>query len=83
MQSTRKRRFSKWPARVGGVCIPLAALAWTAPASALPSPVSISVASSANPSPFGQDVTYTATLTTSDFGSIDPGDTIDSRRQWE
>jgi hypothetical protein len=39
--------------------------------------VSISVASSANPSLFGQDVTYTATLTTSDLGSLaDPTDGI-------
>ena len=77
MTGRRKRRLSRWPARVGGLCIPLAALAWTSPASALQSPVSISVASSANPSSFGQDVTYTTTLTTSDSGSIDPGDTIE------
>ncbi len=57
--------------------MPLAVLAWPSPAFALPSPVSISVASSANPSSFGQDVTYTTTLTTSDSGSIDPGDTIE------
>ena len=35
------------------------------------------MASSANPSPFGQDVTYTATLTTSDSGTLDPGDAIE------
>ena len=77
MTGRRKRRCSTWLARIGGLCVPLAALAWTSPASALPIPVSVSVTSSANPSAFGQDVTYTATLTTSDSGSIDPGDTIE------
>ena len=57
----------------GPLC-PLAALAWSSPASAATLPVSISVDSSVNPSLFGQDVIYTATLTTSDSGSLDPGD---------
>ncbi len=75
MSAGRKRRSSTWLAIVGGLCVPLAALGWPSPASALPNPVSISVASSANPSAFGQDVTYTATLTTSGSGPV--GDTID------
>jgi len=79
MSGGQKRRFSTWLALFGGLCLPLAALGWPSPASAFPPtiPVSISVVSSANPSPFGQDVTYTATLTTSDSGSIDPGDSIE------
>ena len=79
MSGGRERRFSTWLALVGGLCLPLAALGWPSPASASPGtiPVSISVASSANPSPFGQDVTYTATLITSDSGTIDPGDAIE------
>ena len=36
--------------------------------------MSISVVSSANPSTFGEDVTYTATVTTSDSGSLFPTD---------
>ncbi len=35
------------------------------------------MASSSTPSFFGQDVSYTATLTTSDLGSLDLGDTIE------
>ena len=58
----------------GAVCVPLAALAWSPAASAATLPVSISLDSSVNPSLFGQDVTYTATLTTFDLGSLDPGD---------
>jgi hypothetical protein len=78
MSGGRTRRCSTWLALVGGLCIPLAALGWASPASALPNSVSISVASSSNPSIFGQDVTYTATLTTSDpLISLDPGDTIE------
>ena len=79
MSGGRKQRLSTWLALVGGLCLPLAALGWPSPASALSGtiPVSISVASSANPSPFGQDVTYTATLITSDSGTIDPGDAIE------
>ena len=78
MSRGRRRRFGAGLALVGGLCVPLAVLGWSSPASALPNPVSISVASSANPSSsFGLDVTYTATLTTSDSGSIDAGDTIE------
>ena len=40
-------------------------------------PVTIIVASTANPSTFDQDVTYTATLTTSDSGNLDLLDTIE------
>ena len=74
MSAGRIHRSSRLLALVGGLSVPLAALAWPSPASAATLPVSISVDSSVNPSPFGQDVTYTATLTTSDLGSLDPGD---------
>ena len=77
MSGGRKRRCSIWLALVGGLCAPLAALGWAAPASALPNLVSISMASSSTPSFFGQDVSYTATLTTSDLGSLELGDTIE------
>ena len=40
-------------------------------------PVTIVVSSTANPSTFDQDVTYTATLTTSDSGNLDTPDTIE------
>jgi Bacterial Ig-like domain (group 3) len=74
MSAGRKHQSSRLLALVGGLCVPLAALAWSSPASAATLPVSISVDSSVNPSLFGQDVTFTATLTTSDSGSLDPGD---------
>ncbi len=79
MSGRRKRRFSTGLALVGGLCASLAAVGLPSPASASPgiTPVSISVGSSANPSHFGQDVTYTATLTTSDSGTLDPSDTIE------
>jgi hypothetical protein len=77
MSGGRKRRCSTWLALLMGLSVPLAVLGWASPASALPNPVSISVSSSANPSQFGQDVTYTATLTTSDSGSLNLGDTIE------
>ncbi len=77
MSAGRKRRLSTLLALVGGLCVPLAALGWPTPASALLNPVSISVASSVNPSAFGQDVTYTATLTTSGSGPLNLGDTIE------
>ena len=72
-----RKRYSTWLALVGGLCAPLAALGWASPASALPNQVSISMESSSTPSFFGQDVSYTATLTTSDLGSLDPSDTIE------
>ena len=40
-------------------------------------PVTIVVTATANPSTFDQDVTYTATLTTSDSGNLDLLDTIE------
>ena len=40
-------------------------------------PVTIVVSSTANPSTFDQDVTYSATLTTSDSGDLDTPDTIE------
>ena len=48
-------------------------------ASALPGgiPVTITVTASANPSSFGQDVTYTATLVTSDSRSLVNPDSIE------
>ena len=74
MSGSRKQRVSRLFALGGALCVPLAGLAWSSSASAATLPVSISVVSSVNPSSFGQHVTYTATLTTSDSGSLDPGD---------
>ncbi len=61
------------------VLVPLATLGWSAVASALPGgiPVTITVTASANPSSFGQDVTYTATLVTSDSRSLVNPDSIE------
>ena len=39
--------------------------------------MTVTVTSSANPSSLGQDVIYTATLVTSDSGSLDLGDTVE------
>ena len=57
----------------------LITLGWSTSASAMPGgpPVTIVVSSTANPSTFDQDVTYTATLTTSDAGNLDNPDTIE------
>jgi hypothetical protein len=79
MSGGRKQRVGRLLALMGGLSVPLVALGWGSPASASAGilPVAISVDSSANPSLFGQDVTYTATLTTSDSGSLDPGDGMD------
>jgi hypothetical protein len=77
MSGRRKQRVSRLLALVGGLCVPVAALTFSSPASAATLPVSISVGSSANPSLFGQDVTYTATVTTSDAGNLDPADGIE------
>ena len=77
MSSGRKQRLGRLFALGGALCIPLVGLAWSSPASAATFPVSISVDSSVNPSLFGQDVTYTATVTTADSGSLDPGDGIE------
>ena len=68
--------------RVGlttAVAVSMIALGWSASASAMPGgpSVTIVVSSTANPSAFDQDVTYTATLTTSDFGNLDDPDTIE------
>ena len=54
-------------------------LGWSTSASAMPGgpPVTLVVTSTANPSTFDQDVTYTATLTTSDSGNLPTPDTIE------
>ena len=76
MAGGRKRQFRTWLALAAGLCIPLAALSWPTPASAGIIPVLMSVGSSANPSTFGQDVTYTVTLATTDEGALFPTDGI-------
>ena len=73
----RGRQLRIWAVTAAAVSVPLATLGWSPPASALVLPVTVTVASSANPSPYDQDVTYTATLVTSDSGSIDLPDTIE------
>jgi hypothetical protein len=76
MFSARTRRRVALAVVLAALGAPMAALSLSSPASADPAPVSISVVSSADPSSFGQDVTYTATLTTSDMGLLDPADGI-------
>jgi hypothetical protein len=76
LSCARKQRRSGWLALIGCLSVPLVALGWSAPASADDPSVSISVVSSSNPSAFGEDVTYTATLTTSDSGSLFPADQV-------
>ena len=80
----------KWrtgPARAGAVAVVVlsAVVAWSPAASAGPGPatVTVSVIASANPpnppntSNFGEDVTYTATVVTSDSQDVSPTDTVD------
>jgi trimeric autotransporter adhesin len=64
---------------ITGSAVSMGTLAWSSTASAAPDPnsVSIDIAASANPSPLGQDVTYTVTLVTPDAGPLDPADTVD------
>ena len=71
--------FRTWVGLTTAVAISLVALGWSTSASAMPGgpPVTIVVSSTANPSTFDQDVTYTATLTTSDSGNLDTPDTIE------
>ena len=76
---SRKRELPIWVVAAAAVSVPLATLGWSAVASAQPGsiPVTITVTPSANPSSFGQDVTYTATLVTSDSGSLVIPDSIE------
>ena len=62
-----------------GIAMSLVTLGWSTSASAMPGglPVSIVVSSTTNPSTFDQDVTYTATLTTSDSGNLDITDAVE------
>ena len=75
----RGRPFRSCAGLFSTVALSLVALGWSTSASAMPGgpPVSIVVASTANPSTFDQDVTYTATLTTSDSGSLDAFDSLE------
>ncbi len=76
---SRKRELPIWAMAAAAVLMPWATLGWSAVASALPGgiPVTITVTASANPSSFGQDVTYTATLVTSDSRSLVNPDSIE------
>jgi hypothetical protein len=62
---------------IAGSAVSLGTLAWSSTASGDPDPVSVDIAVSANPSPLGQDITYTVTLVTPDAGPLDPADTVD------
>jgi hypothetical protein len=62
---------------IAGTAIPVGTLAWSSTATGDPDPVFIDIAASANPSPLGQDITYTVTLVTPDGGPLDPADTVD------
>ena len=70
--------FRSWVGLTVAVAMSLVTLGWSTSASAMPGgpPVTIVLSSTANPSTFDQDVTYTATLTTSDSGNLDTPDTI-------
>ena len=73
------RPFRVWVGLTTAMALSLVTLGWSTSASAMPGgpPVTIVVSSTANPSTFDQDVTYTATLTTSDSGNLDITDTIE------
>ena len=77
----RGRPFRLWVGLTTAVALSLVTLGWSTSASAMPGgpPVTIVVSSTANPSTFDQDVTYTATLTTSDSGNLPTPDTIEFR----
>ncbi len=79
MTTLRRGRLRNWAALTAAFTVPLIALEWSPSAFAFPGgpSVGIVVLSSANPSSYDQSVTYTATLTTSDSGSIDITDTIE------
>ena len=70
-----------WAGLTAAITVPLVTLGWCSSAFAQPGgvPVSIIVSSSANPSQYDQSVTYTATMTTSDSGSLDINDNIEFR----
>ena len=77
MSAGRMRRVGSLLGLVGCLSGPVIGLGWASPASAAGT-VEISISSSANPSAPGQDVTYTATLTTSDLGPLTgPMDTME------
>ena len=75
----RAKAIRCWVGLITAVVMSLITLGWSTSASATPGgpPVTIVVSSTANPSTFDQDVTYTATLTTSDAGNLDNPDTIE------
>ena len=80
MSVTRRAKPIRcWVGLITAVVMSLITLGWSTSASAMPGgpPVTIVVSSTANPSTFDQDVTYTATLTTSDAGNLDNPDTIE------
>jgi Bacterial Ig-like domain (group 3) len=76
-----RTRFFRWAGLTAALTIPLIAVGWCPSASAIGGgpPVNIAVMSSLNPSPYDQGVTYTATLTTSDSGSLDITDNLEFR----
>ena len=78
MFGARTQRHTTRLALFGALCVPLAALGWSSAAAADPVPDVLTVTPSVNPSSFGQDVTYTATLVTPPgSGSLDPGEGIE------
>jgi hypothetical protein len=71
--------FRSWVGLTVAVAMSLVTLGWSSPASAMPGgpAVTIVLSSTTNPSTFDLDVTYTATLTTSDSGNLDTPDNIE------
>ena len=75
MSCTRKQRRTTWLALVGCPCIPGCARLVGHQRRQTNLGLHL-VASSAEPVPVGEDVTYTATVTTSDSGSLFPTDQV-------
>jgi hypothetical protein len=73
------RPFRSWIGLTAAIALSLVGLGWSTAASAMPGGlgVTIVVSSTINPSTFDEDVTYTATVTTSDSGNLDITDDIE------
>jgi hypothetical protein len=75
----RSRRLQTWALIGASATVVVATMAWIPVASAGPGglPVALTLTSSANPSSYDLDVTYTATVVTSDSGNLDNLDTVE------
>jgi hypothetical protein len=71
------RRVQVWVALAVTAMIMLFTIGIGPAASAGPTPLTVTLTSPTNPSPYYEDVIYTATVVTSDGGSLDNGDGIE------